>query len=550
MRTPPGISERQFRRAVDRFIEAVGADNVYTDEEDVDLYRDAYSPLWGQEEERIASAAVAPASVEEVQAVMRIANELRVPIYPISTGRNLAYGGSAPAYSGSVVLDLKRMNKILDVDEVNHSVLVEPGVSYFDLYRHFQENDIHMVIDVPDPGWGSPVGNSLDRGGGYTMAHLRNHFDAHCGMEVILADGTLVRTGMGALPGAKTWQQYKTGCGPWIDGIFSQSNFGVVTKMGFWLMPEPEAYMRGTVYVPRYQDIHRFVEILNYCENAKLFTGMPSLSSPLLGIVPMAQMEQSMVQGPPPMTEQQAALVASAKLGHSSELEAYALREGVPYWGVDVPMYGSTEIIAAQWSTIKRRYSAIEGATFQDGEVIAFPITPENEARVHLPEFGITSLRIFSIITRSPSQPKAWAGHMGFSPIIPRTGEAIIEANRVFQATAREHNLPTLGGFSLPFLYWERAFIFIFSVMFTRDPEVDARTVAGVRALIRVAAENGWGEYRTPPAFQDDVMAQYSFNDHALMRLHEKIKDAIDPNGIISAGRYGIWPAHLRKNKP
>jgi len=45
----------------------------------------------------------------------------------------------------------------------------------------------------------------------------------------------------------------------------------------------------------------------------------------------------------------------------------------------------------------------------------------------------------------------------------------------------------------------------------------------------------------------DDIMNVYSFNNHALLRLHERIKDAVDPNGILSAGRYGIWPKHLRK---
>ena len=80
----------------------------------------------------------------------------------------------------------------------------------------------------------------------------RNHFDSHCGMEVVLANGEVMRTGMGALPGAKTWQQYKSGFGPWIDGMFSQSNFGVVTKMGFWLLPQPDAYLSGTVTVPKH----------------------------------------------------------------------------------------------------------------------------------------------------------------------------------------------------------------------------------------------------------------------------------------------------------
>ena len=59
------------------------------------------------------------------------------------------------------------MNRILEVNEKSAYALVEPGVSYFDLYRYIQEKGLKLWVDVPDPGWGSPVGNSLDRGGGY-----------------------------------------------------------------------------------------------------------------------------------------------------------------------------------------------------------------------------------------------------------------------------------------------------------------------------------------------------------------------------------------------
>jgi 4-cresol dehydrogenase (hydroxylating) len=45
----------------------------------------------------------------------------------------------------------------------------------------------------------------------------------------------------------------------------------------------------------------------------------------------------------------------------------------------------------------------------------------------------------------------------------------------------------------------------------------------------------------------DKGMGYYNFNDHALLRFHERLKDAVDPHGILSAGRYGIWPRHLRK---
>ena len=224
---PPGVSQADFAAAIAGFEAAVGKDWVFTSKEDTDLYRDAYSPFWGEAEEKLVSAAVAPDSVEQVQAVMRIANQHRIPIYPISTGKNLGYGGSAPVLSGSVVLDLKRMNRILEVDEKNAFVLVEPGVSYFDLYRHIQERGLKLWIDCPDPGWGSVIGNAVDRGGGYTDALYRNHFDAHCGMEVVLPNGELLRTGMGALPGAKTWQQYKSGYGPWFSRRVMISTRGI-----------------------------------------------------------------------------------------------------------------------------------------------------------------------------------------------------------------------------------------------------------------------------------------------------------------------------------
>ena len=93
-RLPPGVSARDFARVLDAWKHIVGDRWVFTSDEDLDLYRDAYSPFRDEEEERLASAAVAPDSVEQVQQIVRIANEHGIPIYPISTGRNLGYGGS------------------------------------------------------------------------------------------------------------------------------------------------------------------------------------------------------------------------------------------------------------------------------------------------------------------------------------------------------------------------------------------------------------------------------------------------------------------------
>ena len=61
-------------------------------------------------------------------------------------------------------------------------------------------------------------------------------------MEVVLANGDVLRTGMGAMGNSKAWHVYKRGLGPSADGLFMQSNFGIVTKMGVWLAPQPERY--------------------------------------------------------------------------------------------------------------------------------------------------------------------------------------------------------------------------------------------------------------------------------------------------------------------
>jgi len=545
MALPEGVTQANFDRALREFEKAVGVQWVFTSDADVALYRDAYSPFQGEPEERLASAAVAPYTVDEVQAVVRAANTYRIPLYTISTGKNLGYGGSAPNLSGSVVLDLKRMNRILEVNEKNASALVEPGVSYFDFYRYIQEHKLNVWMDCPDPGWGSLIGNALDHGGGYTRTEFRNHFDAHCGMEVVLANGELLRTGMGAVPNAKTWQQYKFGAGPWIDGLFSQSNFGVVTKMGFWLMPQPDAYLTGTVSVPKHQDLVPLVDILNYLENSGVVNGMPQLGSPLLGgfFAPIG-------------TELRDLLSRNAS---TDELEAYAKRKGVGYWSCTVKFFGPAKSIQANWEYCQEKFAAIPGATFENGEMFKFPLSAaeiEDITRgqaagarsATLPEFGIPSLTMFSIGARTETNPNPQAGHMWFSPIIPRSGEAIFEANRVFAEASKQLDVPLNAvGFSLPTTYWNRAFIFLFGLPVTKDAATNKKNRAKFEQIVKICAEHGWAEYRTPPAFQEAVMDTYSFNNHALRRFHETLKDAVDPNGILSAGRYGIWPKHLRK---
>ena len=539
MTLPPGLTESQFADALEDFKAAVGSDWVFSSDEDVALYRDSYSVYWGEEEERVASAAVAPANVEQVQQVVRIANRHGIPLYPISTGRNLTYGGSAPTLSGSVVVDLKRMNRILEVDDERNFALVEPGVSYFDLYNHIRENDLRVMLDVPDPGWGSPIGNSLDHGVGYTMAPFRDHFGSHCGMEVVTPEGDVVRTGAGAVPGSDAWHDFRYGAGPTINGLFAQSNLGIVTKMGFWLMPLPETFLVGSVTVPRYRDFAALIREVSYLGDSFLI-GMPWFGSPASGgnFFSTAPEVAALMQDGWPSTDR---------------LEEFVRAQGAPAWSVDLRFYGPEETVRANWAAARRRFAAaIPGAAFEDHELIELPVPRDRETSApYKAELGIPALDAFMIVTRSPATADDPPdGHADFSAMLPRTADAVHSAARVFAETYAELGFPPRQNpFTTPINYYSRCYIMGTVVPTWRDAERNARSRALYERLVERCGENGWGCYRTTPAFQDLVVAQYSYNDKALLRFQEKLKDCIDPNGIMSPGRYGIWPARMRNTR-
>lgn len=243
MTLPPSLNARDFERALSEFRSIVGKDWVFINEVELNAWRDPMFP--GDVATLSLSGVVAPANVQEIQAIVKVANKQRVPLWPVSTGKNYAYGGANPAMKGTVVLDLKRMNRILEVNEEYGYALVEPGVTYFDLYNYVKSKGLKLWIDCPSPGWASVLGNAMERGLGNTP--YGDHAAQQCGMEVVLPTGELVRTGMGSIEGSPLWQLQKNPFGPTFDGMFMQSNMGIVTKMGIWLMPEPEVFVQCNI---------------------------------------------------------------------------------------------------------------------------------------------------------------------------------------------------------------------------------------------------------------------------------------------------------------
>lgn len=121
--------------------------------------------------------------------------------------------------------------------------------------------------------------------------------------------------------------------------------------------------------------------------------------------------------------------------------------------------------------------------------------------------------------------------------------------NEPEERIANRFRVPLFRTFTMPACFWEWSFIFILATLVTKDPATNKHYREGFKKLIEVGGQHGWGEYRTAPVFQKTVMDVYSFNSHALQRFHETLKDAIDPNGVLSPGRYAIWPKHPREKQ-
>ena len=83
----------------------------------------------------------------------------------------------------------------------------------------------------------------------------------------------------------------------------------------------------------------------------------------------------------------------------------------------------------------------------------------------------------------------------------------------------------------------------------TRDEEQTSRVYDAYGELVMGMAAEGYGLYRTNLRYMDLVAEQYDFNDHALRRFNETLKDALDPNGILSPGKQGIWPKSMRHGR-
>jgi 4-cresol dehydrogenase (hydroxylating) flavoprotein subunit len=520
---PPAVSEDGLAAALEDFRAVLGPESVLTSEVDVREFRDPFAyETW---DDYASSAVLMPTTVEQIQEIVRIANRHGVPLWTHGQGRNNGYGGPAPRVKGCVNVCLRKMNRVLEINEECAYAVVEPGVRWFDLYEAIQAGGHRLMLSIADVGWGSVVGNTLDHGVTYMPYGV--DMGMQCGMEVVLANGEVMRTGMGAMPGNKAWHVYKRGLGPTPDQLFMQSNFGIVTKMGVWLMPYPEVYMPLWLRVRRDDDLGPVIDTLRTLMLDDTIRMVPQvLSAPLLASVMSERTQWWDGEGPIP----------------DETIDRMARELDIGRWTMRFALYGDEAVVDHRFAKIKAAFERIPGADVT-GSKCAPEDIPKLEHPVERVQGGVPSLDL--------NQMTAWyggeeGGHIGFSPVAPLTGHDAVAMRDLLRGMIEEAGLDYMAAM-IPIN--ARSLIHVTLVIF--DTKNEAQTSAAydvAKRLVRDAAKLGYGEYRAHLDFMDLAAEQYSWNDHAYMRFCETLKDAIDPNGILAPGKSGIWPRAMRQN--
>jgi len=207
---------------------------------------------------RKIAAAIKPCQQDQIIAIVKIAQTHKTPLYPISTGHNWGYGTALPAADNCVILDLSTLDRIIDFDPENGLVTLEPGVTQEKLSRFLQQGEHPYMVPVTGAGPScSILGNALERG--YGITPHTDHFGAVMSLEAILADGSVYRSPHAEMGGEAVNRAFKWGIGPYLDGLFTQGSFGIVTQMTIALARRPAAIQSFLFGLPQQERLGELV---------------------------------------------------------------------------------------------------------------------------------------------------------------------------------------------------------------------------------------------------------------------------------------------------
>jgi 4-cresol dehydrogenase (hydroxylating) len=528
--------------AIEAWKQEVGPESVCADFQTLEEYTQSTCAST-----REIVAVLKPVSLEQVQRMVAVANEHRIPLYPISQGKQWGMGSRLPVQDGAAVVDLSGMNRILEVSEPFHYAVVEPGVTQRQLIEYLQEKKLPLMLNVTgSTSCTSLIGNAMDRGVGY----FDTRADGISNMEVVLGNGETIQTGFGHFSNARTKNLYPHGIGPSLDGLFQQGNFGIVTSACIDLMPRPEGQMAAIVKIDDENKLPLLIDALKGLRDRGVYTTIAHIGN----------RERSYITLAPLLYEQ---LIANgAPTGEATRNKAVQMLEdgGFGPWSAAIGVLGTK----AQLKLAKREiHKAVSGfsktlflndATLEKAEKLlnALSFIPVCKNQLMMlkaiePVYGFTRGDTTDQSLKSvywaagdfqrldqPNPDHSDSGIMFCLPIFPATGSVVLEAVKDTRDTFARYGFEAAITVNL---MDGKAMEGVVSLAFDRrNPEQADKALECIQEMERRYMEQGFPPYRVGI----NSMHQVVHEKDTFWKTVRDLKKALDPNGIIAPGRYNL----------
>ena len=457
-----------------------------------------------------------PETEEDIQKILNFCVNNSLQCYPLSRGKNFGYGTAQGTSAGQVIIDLSGMNKILEVNQELCYVKLQPGVSQQQLYDFLNSmTDNRLQLDVTGAGLdASVVGNILERGFGHT--DYGDRFSRVINMKVMLADGTVIRTGFGSYENANAVNTFRYGVGPIIDGLFTQSNFGIITELTFELMPRQEKNLMFVFSTKNYEDIGKLVTVIRELK----------LSNVINSAVHIANKARAIGQSKLPM---------------------------VGVWNMSGVISGPKEVVAAKREVIKKAFkknlsnyrlffmgdSVIKKIGWINDKIVALPIYGTLRDAYDL-QCGIPTDQPLKILLNNPeakseslSVTDTKLNFKWICSVCKADSESVTEMLHLIHKLFDEHNYEfrvTLTAIN------SRSFIMISNIVYERTPQEVARASEFYHLCMNKLNEKGYFPYRSGSGSYETLPRQ----DEYTQDLLKKLKKAMDPANVIAPGKYNI----------
>lgn len=431
-----------------------------------------------------------PASLGELRALVLEAGKANFTLH--------IHGFDAPGpvnYKNVLIVDLSALNRIVEVNKKSAYALVEPGVTYQQLYEYLQEKETGLWIDCDRNALNSVASSIASHEFGYTA--YGDHMMMQCGSEVMLANGELVRLGMGALPGSNTWQLAKYALGPYVDGLFTQSNLGVITKIGVWLMPAPPAYKPFMLSLPASESIAAAMEILRDLKINVIIPNSVVISNALLDALPYINADDYRSESGTDVSQ----LKEDMNLGE---------------WNLYGALYNTPDNVDVLWPMVSGALSSIEGSRLFFGE------DRENDPVWRSRE---------GLMRGSPSAEfddlNNWHGEYrcDIGIACPPDGHEVLKLDSVIAEILQEHEVDNLSEYVVGWRSAIKRNYILFS-----DNEAKNIQVC-IEKIITQAKSMGFGlsHFRSN---HPQVKSHYAANK-GMRVLQQSLKSALDPRQVL-----------------